>query len=135
MNACYAENVAFSDPVFPDLNYEEVCGMWEMLLKRGKDLEVQLDWVHVEGDTGTANWTAVYTFGATGRKVLNRVKASFEFEEGKIVRHRDEFSFYKWARQAFGPSGWLLGATPFLKNKVQRMARKGLDAHLAKPQS
>ena len=75
---------------------------------------------------GSAEWIANYTFSQTGNKVENRIKANFEFENGKIVKHVDEFDFYKWSSQALGFTGKLLGWTSFLKNKVRQTAMKSL---------
>jgi ketosteroid isomerase-like protein len=126
MQACYAESARFSDPVFQNLNAAEVKAMWEMLCKNGKDLQLEFSNVSANEDAGSAGWKATYTFSTTGRKVVNHITANFKFEGGKILRHDDQFSFYKWSRQALGLSGWLLGWSPFLKNKVRKTARRNL---------
>src|SRR5690606_18792058 len=92
----------------------------------GKDLRVEFSGVHAGEATGRAHWEAHYTFSRTGRRVHNVIEASFEFRDGKIIRHVDRFSFPRWARQAFGLTGWLLGWTPFLRHKVRETAMKGL---------
>lgn len=130
MAKCYADTATFSDPVFQNLNAEEARNMWEMLLKRGKDLELTFDNIKATEKGGSADWKATYTFSQTGRKVVNHIHANFEIEDGKIVKHIDQFDFYRWSRQALGPSGLLLGWTPFLKNKVRTMARKGLSSFM-----
>ena len=81
---------------------------------------------------GRAHWDARYTFSATGRKVLNRIDASFEFRDGLIVRHVDRFPFWTWARQALGAPGLLLGWSGFLRAKVRATAAKNLAAFKAK---
>ena len=131
MAACYAPNVTFSDPVFTDLRGDEAGGMWRMLTSRSKDLELQFSGVEADDRAGRAHWEAWYTFSATGRKVHNVIDARFEFQEGKIVRHVDRFSFYRWSRQALGLPGVLLGWTPIVQNKVRRSAREQLDRFLA----
>src|SRR6185436_12063916 len=62
MVACYADDVRFSDPVFPDLKGDRAKGMWRMLCERGKDLTLEFRDVTAEGDKGTAHWEAKYTF-------------------------------------------------------------------------
>ena len=62
----------------------------------------------------------------------NIIDAEFEFKDGKIFRHDDQFDFWRWSRQALGPAGLLLGWTPILRNKVQKTARKGLEDFIAK---
>ncbi len=101
--------------------------MWEMLIKRGKDLELTFSNIEANVTTGSANWMATYTFSQTKRRVINHVKASFVFENSKITRHTDRFDFYSWSKQALGLSGLLLGWTGFMQKKVQRAALKKID--------
>jgi hypothetical protein len=132
MQACYSDKAVFSDEVFKDLNAEEVRNMWEMLIKRGTDLDIVFKNIETADSTGSAEWIATYSFGPKKRKVLNKVNANFVFENGKIVKHTDHFSFYKWSGQALGTPGLLLGWTSFLKNKVQKIAMKGLSDFMQK---
>jgi hypothetical protein len=78
-------------------------------------------------DSGTARWIAHYTFTQTGRPVVNDVRARFRFRDGLIVEHDDRFPFWRWARQALGTSGLLLGWTPHLRLNVHRQARASLQ--------
>ncbi len=39
--------------------------------------------VWTEGDRGGAHWDAWYPFSATGRRVHNRIRASFRFADGR----------------------------------------------------
>jgi ketosteroid isomerase-like protein len=132
MQACYADHAVFSDPVFRNLNAAEVKAMWQMLIERGKDLQLEFKNVNAGEKTGSAEWIAHYTFSVTGNKVTNHIHADFVFEDGKIVKHTDHFSFYKWARQALGTTGLLLGWTPFIQNKVRTGAMKNLAAFIKK---
>ena len=132
MAACYAPDATFSDPVFVGLRGEEPGAMWRMLTGRAEDLEVRLVEHRADDSSGSAHWLASYTFGQTGRRVDNDVRAFFRFRDGLIAEHRDEFSFHRWARQALGPPGLLLGWTPLLKASVRRRARAGLDEFLAR---
>ena len=132
MSACYDADVEFSDPVFPALKGERARAMWSMLCERGKDLRIEFRDVRADATTGSAHWDAWYTFGGTGRRVVNRIDATFEFRNGKIVKHTDRFDLHAWAGQALGPAGKLLGWTPFMQNKIRAMAAKNLDAWLAK---
>ena len=105
--------------------------MWRFLTGRSNDLEVSLLEHESDGSRGSAHWVAHYTFTQTGRKVVNDVRATFRFEEGLIAAHRDDFSFQRWAGQALGPVGVLLGWTPMLRSSVRRQARSGLERFLA----
>ena len=130
MQECYADNAHFSDPIFSDLNAAEVRAMWAMLLTNGKDMRLEFRNIRGTEKGATAEWEAHYTFSATGNKVLNRIKASFLIENGKIIKHTDVFSFYQWAKQALGLSGLLLGWTSFLKNKIRAKAMKNLENYM-----
>ena len=128
MAACYDPAVKFSDEVFTDLEGAWANAMWQMLCERGKDLKIEFRDIEADDATGRAHWEAWYTFSATRRPVHNKIDARFEFKNGKIVRHRDTFSFWAWARQALGPTGLLLGWSPIVKNRVRAQAAKNLDS-------
>lgn len=131
MEACYAPDVRFGDPVFPDLKGPEAGGMWRMLTGNATDLRIELLEHDADDERGTAHWRAHYTFSETGRHVVNDVHASFRFTDGLIAEHRDAFSFHRWSRQALGPVGLLLGWTPILRNAVRRKAGAQLKRFLA----
>lgn len=132
MAACYHRQVRFSDPVFTDLQGERAGAMWKMLTERGKDLRVEYRDVRATERAGAAHWEAWYTFSGTGREVHNVIDASFEFRDGKIIRHTDSFDLHRWAGQALGLTGKLLGGTSLLQNKIRGMATKNLDEYLRK---
>lgn len=132
MQDCYAENATFSDAVFRNLNAAEVKSMWAMLIKSGKDMRVEFKNIEENEKGVTAEWDAWYTFSKTGKKVHNHVIASFLIEDGKIVKHTDYFNFYRWASQALGLTGILLGWTGFLKNKIAATAKKNLEGFMEK---
>lgn len=126
MQQAYHPVAQFHDPVFEYLSAAEVKAMWQMLLTSAKDLTVSFKDVDAVDQKGSCTWEAWYTFSRTGRKVHNIIRADFLFRDGKIVQHYDTFSFWRWSRQALGVSGILLGWTPFLQNRVRRMAQQGL---------
>ncbi|HCN84523.1 MAG TPA: ketosteroid isomerase [Sphingobacteriaceae bacterium] len=132
MQACYSENAVFNDEVFKDLNAKEVRKMWEMLIKKGHDLQLSFKNVQANDYEGSAEWTATYTFSKTKRKVVNHIKANFVFQDGKILQHTDHFNFHKWAGQALGTTGFLLGRTNFLKTKVQKTAVESLEEYMTR---
>lgn len=132
MQNCYAADPIFNDPVFGILQRDEVSAMWEMLCKNAKDFTLQAEKIEVDGEYGTCNWTATYTFSKTGRRVVNKVKAHMRIENGKITEHTDEFDIYKWSRQALGLPGILLGWSGYLKNKIRFDAKKKLQMFMDK---
>lgn len=129
MAACYAPGVWFSDPVFPTLKGARAASMWKMLTAGKAESGLRVELLEHEADekTGSAHWKARYTFVETGRPVINDIRATYRFEDGRIIEHRDEFSFYLWARQALGPVGVLLGWTPILRSAVRRKAGRRLE--------
>ena len=127
MAACYAPDVHFSDPVFPDLHGARAGAMWRMLTAGPGDLRIELLEHEADATQGSAHWRARYTFTETGRPVVNDIHARFRFADELIVEHRDEFSFHAWARQALGPVGLLLGWTPLVRAAVRRKAGARLE--------
>jgi hypothetical protein len=143
MAACYAPVASFSDPVFGALDAREAGGMWRMLTGQAADLRIELLDSQADGDRGSAHWRAHYTFSQTGRPVVNDVHASFRFGDGGgdgegdgggdgrlIAEHVDDFDFYRWARQALGTRGLLLGWTPFVRSAVRGRAKASLEQFL-----
>ncbi|QCK86015.1 nuclear transport factor 2 family protein [Phreatobacter aquaticus] len=124
MGALYADDAQFEDPVFGKLDAAKVRFMWRLLLGRATDLAVSYEVMEATDTTARVAWTAGYTFGQTGRPVVNRVVGTLTFRDGLIVDHVDRFSFWAWARQALGLPGLLLGWTPFLQGQVSAKARK-----------
>ena len=131
MQNCYADDATFSDPVFTNLDAKQVRSMWAMLIKSGKDMKIEFKNILGDETGGSAEWDAYYTFSATGNKVVNRVKASFIIENGKITKHIDNFNFYRWAKQALGFTGLVLGWTTFLRNKISTKAKGNLETFMA----
>ncbi len=133
MAACYAASATFSDPVFTDLQEGRVKDMWRMLCSRTEDLSVDASEIEATDTEGSAHWVATYTFD--GRPVVNDIRAKFRFEEGLIVEHHDTFSLSKWAGQALGPVGKLLGWSPPVQGKIRKQAADGLDEFVAGKQA
>lgn len=126
MADCYHKNIEFSDPVFTELKGEQVANMWGMLCSNAKEFKLTLVDYQATDNEGVASWEAEYLFSATGKKVHNKIKATFEFSEGKIIKHQDVFNFWKWSFMALGLTGLLLGGTKFLRNKVKSQANNKL---------
>jgi len=126
MIACYHRDATFGDPVFPALDRDGVAAMWAMLCERGRDLAVTASGIRADATTGSAHWTARYTYQATGRYVVNEIDAAFEFRDGLIMRHRDRFDLRRWLAQALGPKGALLGFLPAVQRATRARAAKTL---------
>lgn len=123
MSECYHPKVHFIDPVFGLLKETQVSKMWEMLLLKSKG-EIKIEFSNVSADefSGSARWIATYNFSKTNRKVVNKISAEFLFQDGLIIKHTDNFDVWKWSKQAFGFTGYLLGWTGFFQNKIKEQA-------------
>jgi hypothetical protein len=123
MSECYHPKVHFIDPAFGLLKEEQVSKMWEMLLSRSNgNLKIEFSNVKADEFTGSANWVATYIFSKTNRKVINKIAAEFVFQDGLIIKHTDNFDVWRWSKQAFGLTGFLLGWTGFFQGKIQKQA-------------
>jgi ketosteroid isomerase-like protein len=134
MIAFYHDDIIFYDPAFGKLVGNEAKAMWRMLIQQSNgEIDVQFSGIKTHDHSGTANWVATYTFSRTGRKVVNRISSSFEFKDGKIIRHTDYFDLWKWSRQALGMPGVLFGWTQWMQAKIRRQCLGLLKKYMAKP--
>ncbi|MFK7949900.1 MAG: nuclear transport factor 2 family protein [Saprospiraceae bacterium] len=133
MIMCYHDDIEFEDPAFGKLKGDKAKAMWQMLLSR-KDASPQIQFSGVKANekTGSATWIAEYEYGKQKRKVINHISAKFEFADGKIIRHTDDFDLWKWSRQALGFSGLLLGWSSFMRNKIQATTNGLLRKYMEK---
>lgn len=129
MNSCYHSEATFEDPAFGELDATKAKAMWEMLLgkKEESKFEVSFDVL----DDNNAKWKATYLYGPQKKKVINLVNSNFEFKDGLILRHKDDFDLWKWTQQALGISGYLLGWSGFMKNKIQDTTGKTLKQYMS----
>ena len=133
MCECYHFNVQFRDPAFGLLKGNDVCQMWKMLVERGKgDIKIEFSDIKATQNRGSARWIATYNFSKTNRKVVNEIQAHFQFQDGLIIKHTDDFDIWKWAKQAFGFTGFMLGWTGFMQKKIQQQALLSLKKYMEK---
>jgi ketosteroid isomerase-like protein len=134
MVSCYDDNVVFEDPAFGILEGERAKDMWRMLIasQKGKEFVITHQVVEESDSKASANWEAKYTFSKTGRKVHNIITAQFEIADGKIIKHTDHFDLHRWAGQAMGFSGQLIGWTGFFKKKLHKQTNNLLARYRAK---
>ena len=123
MLSCYHEDIVFTDPIFGTLKGDDVADMWRMLIDRSKGkLEIEFSDIRANNNAGSANWTAIYHFSKTNRRVVNEISAQFEFKDDLIIRHTDSFNVHNWAKQALGMQGLLFGWAPFMQKKIQQQS-------------
>jgi len=120
MAACYHDEVVFEDPAFGVLHGEHAANMWRMLCKsqQGKDFRIEFEILEENTENAKAHWEAHYTFSKTGKKIHNKIDASFTLKDGKIYTHKDNFNLHKWAGMALGFKGKLIGWTGFFRKQL-----------------
>lgn len=133
MSEYYAPNVRFRDPAFGLLEDQDVCKMWKMLLANSKGkLKIEFSDIKADEYMGSAQWVANYTFSKTNRTVVNEIHSQFHFKDGLIIKQTDSFDIWKWAKQAFGLTGFLFGWTGYMQNKIQEKAISSLKRYQEK---
>lgn len=134
MASCYHDDVVFEDPAFGILKGKRAKAMWLMLCESqsGDNFNVSFSEIETIENSGSAHWEAKYLFSRTGRKVHNKIDASFEFKDGLIIKHTDNFNLHKWAKQAMGIKGIFFGGMQFFKNKLQAQTNSLLDKYIEK---
>jgi ketosteroid isomerase-like protein len=131
MGSLYHEDVKFSDPMFPDLKGRQVYGMWAMLIERlSPEGKIACLSATADEGSGKASWEAIYEFSQTKRLIHNKIQAEFRFQDGKIIEHKDRFSFWKWAWMAQGWKGLLFGWLPSVQKKAQAEIAKTLGMYM-----
>ena len=130
MAAAYRPEATFRDPVFR-LEGWRIGAMWRMLCERGVELRIEAQLLDATDDRASARWEAWYRFSAGNRPVHNRILAEFRIQDGLIREHRDAFSLYRWAAQALGLRGRLLGWLPPVRGAIRSQASRGLARFIA----
>ena len=130
MCECYHSKIEFRDPIFGLLKGNEVCQMWKMLIEKRKgNINIAFSDIKADEYIGSAQWIATYNFSKTNRKVVNVIQAQFQFKDGLIIKHTDDFDLWKWSKQAFGITGYLFGWTGFFQKKIQQLALVSLKKY------
>ncbi|MDG5491473.1 nuclear transport factor 2 family protein [Psychroserpens sp. SPM9] len=126
MASCYHDDIVFEDPAFGVLKGKRAGNMWRMLCQsqKGKDFKVFYSNIQASNTHGSASWEAFYIFSKTGRNVHNTISATFEFKDGKIIKHTDDFNLRKWAKQALGFKGAIIGGTRYFKTKLKHQTNR-----------
>ncbi len=132
MASCYHSDIVFEDPAFGELKGDRAGDMWRMLCERGKDLKITYEIESVTEDSASVHWVADYSFGKDKRPVHNQIKADLRFKDGLIIDHRDQFDLHRWASQALGWKGKLLGGTAFIRNQIRKQSNQALDRYVMK---
>ena len=132
MNACYATDIVFTDPVFATIEGDRPRAMWTMLCAALRDFSLTYEIASVAGDVAVVDWIASYTYTATGRPIRNIVRSTLTVHDGRIVRQTDRFDLWRWSAQALGPVGTLLGWSPQIRQRIRATAAARLAAFESK---
>lgn len=128
MASCYHLEATFQDPAFGKLVGADISSMWRMLIERSKgQIEITFSEPLADEKTGHVKWEAIYPFSKTGRTVHNKIDATFQFRNGLIIQHIDQFDLHQWAGMALGWKGSWFGGLGFFQNKIHKMAVKNLE--------
>ena len=132
MNKLYHKGLEFEDPAFGKLHYDQACAMWSMLCSSAKDLVISFDIIKSDENTVTTKWIADYNFSKTNRMVHNEIIAVMKIETDLIIEHTDSFNLHKWAKQALGLQGFILGGTNFFRKKLHQQTGRQLLRYIQK---
>lgn len=132
MEALYAPDAIFDDPIYSLDGREQISGMWHMMIESIQSTGADVWRLDVTGVTDTtARWEPHYRFSGTGRMVHNRIESTFTFtDDGLIASQEDAFSLWRWSRQAVGLMGAAFGWTPILRKMVRGRAATNLEEFL-----
>jgi hypothetical protein len=137
MQACYAPQATFDDEIYSLHGAREIGGMWRMHCRSARvrsrgGFRLEVGQFHMDGSRARVRWEVQYRYGEGNRDVFNRVDAEFEFDaDGRILRHRDRYSFGRWARQALGWPALVFGWTPLLRWWTRKRAASKLARYLS----
>lgn len=123
--ACYHAEVFFSDPLYSRLRGELAGDLWRMRLGEAGFEEIALEEASGGAEGAHARWTARAV--VRDRRVTIRGRSMFAFREGRIVRHYDHYSLWRWAAQALGPAGAALGWLGAFRWALRTRATRALE--------
>ena len=102
MRACYHSEIEFRDPAFGLLKENDACQMWKMLIEKSKgNIKIEFSDIKADEYVGSAQWIATYNFSKTNRKIVNVIRAQFQFKDGVIKKQNDDFDIWKLSKQVF----------------------------------
>lgn len=119
MEQLYAPNVRFRDAIFEFGDRAGATKMWRNLFKTDPHAKLKFTVDSADGQTVKGHWVADYH--VNGRPVHNEVSTTMKVVDGKITEHTDDFSWKKWAPQAF-PAGKLF-TLPGLDSLAKALVR------------
>ncbi|HZU99771.1 MAG TPA: nuclear transport factor 2 family protein [Planctomycetota bacterium] len=115
LDQLYAPNVKWSDPILSFDDRSGTMGMWRWEAAQHPKFSYELG--AVTGDTVKVTWHADYKLN--GNPIHNDVTATLTIDdEGKVVKHVDDYSWEKWSSQAF-PGLHASAVWPYIEDVVR----------------
>lgn len=127
METLYAPDVKWKDTIFSYDDRNGTMGMWRIELDPTNPAKFTYSIASAQGDTVVVHWLADYSL--FGRPIHNNVMSTLTVKNGLIVQETDDYSWQKWAAQAF-PFGSLSNDWP-LKPVLMGVLRTAMDAEIA----
>ncbi len=129
LSKLYHKKASYNDPIF-SFQGKEILALWYTSTRPEMNMKAVIHAIEEEKDVVKTEWTVSYTIPTLKKRISLNEIGVFRFEENKIIAHSDDYSFYDWCKQAFGLIGVVFGWSNWLKQKVQRQARKSVLANL-----
>lgn len=130
---CYHPKIVYEDVGFGTQKGKRAECVWRLLLEIGDiNTKIVVENIQSGNRSVSAKWNADYVYGSQKRPVHNIITATFRFQEGKIIYHKDNYSLWKWSKQSLGIFGWLFGWSWLFKQIVRKELNKSLTDFMNK---
>lgn len=129
VNSLYHDDAKYRDEIF-DLRGKEINALWYTATRPEMNLIAHCKSLKVDGDRVTTDWNISYTIDTLNRKVELDETGVFQFQDGKIINHKDSYDFWSWCAQSLGFIGKALGWSQWLKNRVRNQAKKSVLSNM-----
>jgi hypothetical protein len=116
---CYSEEANFFDPIFDNLDKENLVKYWELRFTTYKDLKILVLASELYEHSASIKWFISYK--QKNKKIRYSMVSILEIRNGKIIKQFDHFHFWKMAMQAYGFMGFFLGWTKLMNARVKKL--------------
>ena len=129
LRSLYHPKAEYNDEIF-SLNYKEILALWYSSMQPEMELVAEVHSIDQQKESIVTHWTISYTIASINKRITLDEVGRFEFQDGLIIRHTDEYSFYRWCAQAFGVAGMLASWSKWLRKKVRNQAYSSINANI-----
>jgi hypothetical protein len=124
----YHQDASFTDGIFSVSGQIE--GMWHFMCGIANDFTLTVKSIEQKNNIFVVNWESFYFLN--GKRIHNILTSTIKLQGNKIIEQRDEFSFYRIARQTGGTKGVLLGWLPAARTAIRSKMLIAFDDFLLK---